>query len=389
MTILFVHSGSDFYGASRSLLRLTSRLVKDGTRVVVMLPYDGPLHEALEGAGVEVRIDPTLTIVTRSNLRGFRDLLLLPFRAVRSVRGLLGVIRAVHPDIVHTNTAIVLTPGVAARLARVPHLWHVRESFGEFGRLWSMFQWFMFAFSSKVICVSDAVRQQFIPYIRERKTLVIHNGIPASEFGPVTEDRIRDFRRTFKLESFLLVGVVGRLKMVRKGQDTFLKAAALLSADHPEARFVLIGSPFPGNESHGTALVALARELGIEDRVVFTGDVADIRAAYAALDVSVLPSEQPEPFGGVVIESMAAGKAVIGTRIGGTCEQIADGESGVLVTPGDPHSLSIAMGRLLGDAEGRDRMGGAGRKRFETLFEFERFYARMVETYHAIAKGVA
>ncbi|MBK7260238.1 MAG: glycosyltransferase family 4 protein [Ignavibacteriae bacterium] len=105
---------------------------------------------------------------------------------------------------------------------------------------------------------------------------------------------------------------------MRKGQDTFLRAAALIAAEHPDVRFVLIGSPFPGNESHGKALSALGRELGIDKQIVFTGDVADIRAAYAALDISVLPSEQPEPFGGVVIESMAAGKPVIGTRIGGT-----------------------------------------------------------------------
>jgi glycosyltransferase involved in cell wall biosynthesis len=381
MTILFVHSGADLYGASRSLLRLSSRLVSEGSRVIVLLPYDGPLHAALVASGVTVLIDSTLALVTRGRVRQMRGGLALLFDLARSVRHLRGVIREFRPDVVHTNTAIILSSGIAARLENLPHLWHVRESFAEFRLLWTIYQWFMYFFASRVICVSEAVRQQFVSFIRHRKTLVIHNGIPSSEFGSVSVDRVQQFRSSYGLEGFFLVGVVGRLKMVRKGQDTFLKAAALLKADYPDVRFVLIGSHFPGNENHTTALLRLGKELGIENRVVYTGDVPDIRAAYAALDISVLPSEQPEPFGGVVIESMAAGKPVIGTMVGGTCEQIEDEETGLLVPPGDPESLARAIRRLLDDDTLRSKFGEAGRLRYEQKFEFELFYKQMEAIY--------
>ncbi|MBK7260239.1 MAG: glycosyltransferase [Ignavibacteriae bacterium] len=133
------------------------------------------------------------------SLPGIRGLA-LPRHSIGASR--TEVIREVRPNVVHSNTAIILTPGIAALVAGVPHIWHVRESFGEFGRLWSVFQWYMFACSTRVICVSDAVRQQFVPFIRERKTTVIHNGIPASEFGTVSDDRIQEFRRTFGLKAF-------------------------------------------------------------------------------------------------------------------------------------------------------------------------------------------
>jgi glycosyltransferase involved in cell wall biosynthesis len=384
MTILYVHSGADLYGASRSLLRLSSRLVSDGNRIVVLLPYDGPLHGELVTSGVSVLIDPTLAVVTRGRLRQIGGILSLMFDLLRSVRHLRGVIREFRPDVVHTNTAIVVSSGIAARLENVPHMWHVRESFVEFGWLWAIYQWFMWLFASRVICVSEAVRQQFVSFIRHRKTLVIHNGVPSSEFCAVSEDRVRKFRRRYGLENFLLVGVVGRLKMVRKGQDTFLKAAALLRADYPDVRFVLIGSHFPGNENHTAALLRLGKTLGIEDKVVYTGDVPDIRAAYAALDISVLPSQQPEPFGGVVIESMASGKPVIGTNIGGTVEQIEDEKTGLLIPPGDPEALSTALRRLLDDPSLRARFGEAGKVRFEQMFEFELFYERIRRIYSEV-----
>jgi glycosyltransferase involved in cell wall biosynthesis len=197
----------------------------------------------------------------------------------------------------------------------------------------------------------------------------------------VSKDRVNQFRAKFKLENNIIVGVVGRLKMVRKGQDTFLRAAALLVKDYPQVQFVLIGSHFPGNENHLVALVDLGRALGIDDRVVYTGEVPDIKAAYAALDVSVLPSEQPEPFGGVVIESMASAKPVIGTRVGGTCEQIEDQKTGLLVPPGDPQALARAIRSLLDDQSLRHKLGEAGRKRFEQMFEFEQFFEQMKWVY--------
>jgi glycosyltransferase involved in cell wall biosynthesis len=129
----------------------------------------------------------------------------------------------------------------------------------------------------------------------------------------------------------------------------------------------------------------LVRELGLQQAAVFTGDVNDVKAAIAALDVMVLPSGQPEPFSGAVLEAMALAKPVVGTRLGGTVEQIDDGVTGLLVPPNEPAAMAAALCRLFGDPALRDRMGQAGRKRFLERFEFEPFYAAMLALYRDVA----
>ncbi len=388
LRILFVHSGVDLYGASRSLLRLASRLVRDGHAVLAVLPGDGPLRVELESNRVEVLVHRRMPVVTRARMRSLRGVLSLLFNIPVSILWLWRVSFRFRADLMHTNTAVILSPGFVARLRGIPHVWHVREFFAEFGKLWGAYQWAMHALADVIVCVSTPVARQFAPRILRKKTLVLHNGFPREEFGEVDEARIGAFRTRFGLGSSRLVGVVGRIKAGRKGQDSFVRAVARLKGRFPDVRYVLIGSPFPGNEDHLERVQALIGELGLTREVVCTGDVADIKAAYASLTISVLPSGLPEPFGGVVIESMAMGKPVVGTRHGGTIEQVDDGMTGLLVPPGDPAALASALAQLLGDPDQARRMGEAGRERFLRLFEFEPFYRKMTDLYARLRSGL-
>lgn len=382
MKILFVHSGSDIYGASRSLLRLASRLVKDGNSVRAILPYEGPLRAELENNGVRVNIHRSLPVVNRENFGGLLKLVLLMCKIPVSLVNLFIVAIKFKPDVIHTNTALILSPGIVSKLAGCFHIWHVREFFEEFPRLWKWYQWYMSIFSDTVICVSNAVAEQFDQHIKAKKIKVVHNGFPSEEFAPVEPMRVNAFRKRFDINGHVTVGVVGRIKFGRKGQDVFVRSIALLKDKFPDVKFLLIGSPFPGNEEHLENLRRLIKELEIEKNVVYTGDVEDIKTAYAALDISVLPSARSEPFGGVVVESMAFGKPVVGTRIGGTVEQIEDGVSGYLIEPNNHIQLASAIEKLLIDPEERKRMGENGLRRYQGLFEFETFYEKVLSLYN-------
>jgi glycosyltransferase involved in cell wall biosynthesis len=382
-----VLGGADLYGASRCALRLARRLRRDGHRVVAVMPHDGPLRGELERGRVEVLIHPDLPVISRQRLRGRVGWAGLLRDCATSVPRLYRVTRAVRPHVIHTNTALILSPGVTARIAGVPHVWHVREFFGEFRGWWRWYQRFMARFADVLVCVSRAVADQYDwPPARDR-AIVVHDGMPREEFSDIGPERVEAFRRQIGVTTEPLVGLVGRIKLVRKGQDVLVRAAARLTERFPEARFVIIGSPFPGNESHLDDLHRLVKELGVEAQVVYVGEAADIKAAEAALDVLVLPSGLPEPFGGVVLEAMALGKPVVATRHGGTCEQVEDGVTGFLVPPGDAVAHAEAIGRLLADAELRRAMGERGRERFLRLFELERHHARMVETFRSLAAG--
>ncbi len=229
--------------------------------------------------------------------------------------------------------------------------------------------------------------QQFRLFGRRDDIVVLHNGFPIDEFSPIGKKRIDAFRSHFQLNGFQLVGVVGRIKFGRKGQDVFIQAVALLRGKYSNVRFLLIGSPFPGNEEHLSMLLELIKQLDLQESIIYTGDVPDIKAAYASLDISVLPSALPEPFGGVVIESMAFAKPVIGTNIGGTREQVEDGVTGFLIEPNDPSDLAEKIDLLLSNAGLRTSMGVNGRKRFLDLFEYELFYKKMMQIYTNLNKG--
>lgn len=379
MNLLLVHAPSDLYGASRSLLRLSRRLRADGHRVTVVLPALGALAPELERAGVTVQCLPGLAVINRRSFHGIRSFQ-FPYRLLASARALARLIRREAIEVVHTNTALLPAPGLAARWCGVPHVWHIRELFTEFFTLWKL-QWrFMKVLADRIIAVSGAVASQF-PVECRGHVRVIHNGIPANEFSGVRSESARHFRRRCGLDEALLVGLPARINLRRKGQGVLLEAAAQLRQRHPHARFLLIGSPFPGNEEHQRELERRIRDRRLEDYVLLTGELSDMRPAYAALDVVTSCSVLPEAFSGVVIEAMAMGKPVVGTAIGGTPEQIEDGVTGFLVRPGDPDELARALDRLLSDAELRRRMGEAGRRRFIELFEFEGFYRRMLAVY--------
>jgi glycosyltransferase involved in cell wall biosynthesis len=377
MRVLFVHDPPDLYGASRSLLRMASRLSADGHRVLVVLPEDGLLATRLRDSGVQVIAHPHLAVLKRKSARNLGGLAQLCWMFALSMVELFRLVGKFQPDLVHSNSAVVLPAGVVARIRGIPHVWHIREIFADFPKLWIFYRWYIAAFSDRIICVSQAVANQFSPRIRARKVVVLHDGVPVDEFPEVPAAKVQAFRHRYNLNGNLLVGLVGRIKIGRKGQDILLDAAARLKPRFPGTRFAFIGSPFPGNEDHLVRLQKLISEKNLEQEVIYTGDVDDVKTAYAAMDISVQSSVLPEAFSGVVVESMAMSKPVIATRGGGTAEQIEEGITGILVNPGDPEQLATALERLHLDASLRVQLGANGRKQFCERFEFEQFYGKL------------
>jgi glycosyltransferase involved in cell wall biosynthesis len=128
-------------------------------------------------------------------------------------------------------------------------------------------------------------------------------------------------------------------------------------------------------------LKELVREKGLEDKVIFTGDIQKPRDVFAAFDVTVVPSVLPEPFGRVVMESMAAGTPVIGSDCGGIPEQIVPGVTGLLFKPGDEKDLAKALDELLGDKTKRLRMSEEGKRHVREKFEDSVVYVRFKEVF--------
>jgi glycosyltransferase involved in cell wall biosynthesis len=380
--ILYVHNSADNYGASRSLVRLLRSLDRERFEPLVMLPGEGPLADRVRGENVSVIVYPPLSVIDRAI---FKSWWLLPFllNIPRSVLGVRAIIRRERIALVHTNTGVILSPGPAARLAGVPHVWHIRDWFQEFRTFWRVHELWMRIFSDRIVAVSEAIAAQFS---NRAKVCVIHNGFDPAEFALDDRGASAAFREKWHLGAGPVVGCVGRIKLQRKGQEILLKAAALVKSRGISAKWLIVGAPFPGNESHLEELRSIARDGGIADAVIFTGEIPDPRPAYAAMDVFVLPSAQPEPFGGVVMEAMCMNRPVIATNIGGSTEQVANGESGFLVPPGDPAALAEKLELLLRDEALRTKFGAAGRRRIDERFTIAGMVGKIVRVYDEVAR---
>ena len=154
------------------------------------------------------------------------------------------------------------------------------------------------------------------------------------------------------------MGIVGRLTPW-KGQDVFLRAFAAAYPDGPEEAVVIGGAMF-GEDDYAAGLRTLTRELGIADRVTFTGFRADVAAEIAELDVLVHASVLPDPLTTVVLEGMAAGIPVVSANAGGHAAFVREGVNGLLHEPGDAVGLAAAL-RRTADPVLRARMGAEGR----------------------------
>ena len=364
------------------LLRTAIRQVKDGHTIIVVLPEDGPLKQRLEDAGVQTEIikyDPTIRKRMFKSIKLFsifmRDMVCTLFVYPK-------LIKKYHVNIIHSNSSQTMTGGYISKICKIPHIYHVRESYAGFGLLGKLYKKYLLNSSDGIVCVSQAMADQFPVKELNRKVVVVHDGFYKEEFTKVPDSQIQSFREKYNINGYILVGLVGRIILQRKGQDVFVQSISLLKDKLKSVKFLIVGACFPGNEYHLEQLMNLIKELDVGKNVILTGELLDMGVVYSSLDISVMASATPEPFGGVTIESMAYGKPVIGTNIGGTPEQIDDDVTGILIPPNDPVAMADAIESLVNNPEKRKEMGKASQNKFEQEFTFDPYYQELNNSYN-------
>jgi glycosyltransferase involved in cell wall biosynthesis len=194
------------------------------------------------------------------------------------------------------------------------------------------------------------------------------------------EDR-QEFYQAFDLQPGCLHLVcVGRLAP-EKGQAFLLEALALLGDQLPELQTVFFGDGPLKEELQGRCA-----QLGLTGRVRFAGQRPDIRRWLPFFDLFVLPSAW-EGLSQALLEAMAAGLPVTATAVGGSPEAVVEGETGLLIAPGDPPALASAITRLAQDPALRQRMGAAGRRRVEAHFDLAKTIKDLGIFYEALLRG--
>ncbi len=376
--VLFVNGTSEISGADISLLEFIHNMDRRAFDPVVVLPFAGPLVQEFHAEKAEVLFVPMS--VLKKTFNPFRlagiVLALIPsaFRLVR-------IIRRYGMTLVHNNSSTVLSGGIAAWVAGVRCVWHVREIVQP--RIVRFFLCSLIhALSDFIIANSEATKRswpkRFWPKIKvvfdNVDTSIFDgrcNGIPLRRelgFGPADP----------------VVGFMGRL-VPMKGADIFLRAVAEVRHTIPEARFLIVGVPVDKYRRHLTKLLALQKELGLEESVKFVFSRRDVPQLLAAMDIVVSASLSAESFGRVIVEAMAMGKPVIATDTGAVPEIINSPEVGVLIEAGDPAAMAQAIASLIVDRPRREQIGAAGRRRvveqfqsLEAVREIEGVYQQLV-----------
>jgi glycosyltransferase involved in cell wall biosynthesis len=341
---------------------------------IVVLPTPGGLADDLEAAGVEVLIRPLS--VLRRELAHPRGLASLAPALARDAATLSALARRRGVGLVHSNTSVVLGGAAVAALARIPHVWHVREIYARFASIWPAYRRLLLT-ARALPCVSQATADQFRGSSR---AVVIHDGLAVdARRAPRAQAR-----RALGLDTQApVIAVLGRISDW-KGQDVLVRALAEPALRQRGAVGLLAGAPWPGAEERRDRLMALAQALGVAERVVLAGFRDDVDNVYGAADIVAVPSTLPDPLPGAAIEAAAAGCAVVASAHGGLPEIIRDGETGRLVRPGDPGALALACAELLDDEQERQRLGSQAARDVRGRFASARQTERIQSLYDAV-----
>jgi glycosyltransferase involved in cell wall biosynthesis len=279
------------------------------------------------------------------------------------------LIRRHKINLVHTNMEVVLQSGLAAKLAGVPSVYHVRgTSFATPRRVCDVTVGAIDRFSDEIIVISNAVANIFHERGIRDKVSVIFNSLNPANFDHVDACATRALRRELSggVEGPLVV-TVGRINP-RKGLECFVKACALIARKHPDVRFAIVGDTADASEEdYLRTLQALANDLAVSDRLKFVPARRNIAELMSAIDIFVMTSVN-EGFGRVIIEAMAARRPVVASEVGGILDIVRDGITGRLVPPEQPYCFAEAISELLSRPELLSKMGGAGRTRVEGCF---------------------
>ena len=345
MKILFYNHTGQASGAERLLLMILTRLDRERFDPVMVCPEDGPLMKL---AAELTTVAPVASLQARftwrvDHLIGYlRSFLLVIHQFRRKVI-------SIKPDLIHANSiraGLVATAATFGLKTRV--VWHLHDLLPRHPLSSVIRASALVSRRTQMIAVSQAVADNFIGrfFPLKKRVQPILNGIDLEKFQPSQTAR-QEIREEFKLDQAdPVIGIVGQLTQ-RKGQLELVRGFAQVLTQIPRATLLIVGAPlFNRDEDYAALLRKTARDLGIAERVLFTGPRSDVAGLMQALDLLVINSTT-EPFGLVAVEAMACGTTMLAAASGGIPEIIEHGRNGWLIPQGDEQALADAVVYLI------------------------------------------
>ena len=410
-------------GAEVALLNIFAavRQAQPEWQLSLITPDDGPLVTRARSLGVECRVlrfsnsvarlgdsgvgGPAGRQVTRLGMFA-RLLLSVPAIAMATLR-LRRALRSINPDIIHTNGFKMHVLGALAKPARTPLIWHIHDYVSPRPLMAQLIKFFCNR-CALIIANSESVKRDIAQVCGDTvKVHTVYNAVDTTEFSPDGDrldlDSLSGLAVNGSREKYVRIGLLATFSRW-KGQDVFLRALSLLPSDISWRAYIIGGAVYQtdGSQFSRAELQSLAQQLGISDRVGFTGFVDQPAGAIRALDIVVHASTQPEPFGLTIVEGMACGRPVIVSNAGGAAELIdlrlmnpdGNGSSAATVTPtqlalshtpGDAKELAARIAELARDEQLRARISSAAKSEVTQRFNGSRLTEELIALYRHAA----
>jgi L-malate glycosyltransferase len=349
-------------GGERAVMKLAALLPQYGYRASILTFSAHPESDALKFSPCPVYLLP---------LRRTYDL-----TALRAALDLRTFLRRQQIRIVQTffESSDLWAGFVTKTMSTAKLIWSRRDMGILRARKHRLAYRLMAGVPDAVFAVSEQVRRYSIEVDRidPARIQTIYSGLNLSDWDTISRPATTSGKHH--------ITTVGNIRCV-KGHDIFIKAAAAIAANFPEASFSIAGDVL--EPEYFAELLALVRDLNLTDRFHFSGSVTDLPQHLSTADIFVLPSRS-EGFSNAILEAMAASLPVVATDVGGNAEAVKDGVSGFLVPPDDPVALVAAISRLLSDPSQAKAMGAAGKILAAENFTTKAMMTRIVSSYNKL-----
>jgi glycosyltransferase involved in cell wall biosynthesis len=354
--ILFIHHVSTFSGGAEKYLNDLVSVLDRRYKVFFISQEPGPLSERLNRLGVFLNFQ---------KFPAFRKIRFFLSKWI-AVRQLIKFCRSQDIHLICSNCYRVTPYGViAARVLKIPSITIIHDFVPE-----KKLKNFYVFDCDLLVTVSKSLSKAWESSFK-REIFTIYNGMDVGKF--IQEANGQSFREESAIPvRNKIVGMVGNFAPV-KNHKLFLEAMKIVAASFSDVTFVIVGDSLGVKNLSLQDLRNEAKKIGLEERVIFTGNRSDVPNLLKSFDILVSPSSH-ESFGRVVMEAMAMGVAVVATDSGGPGEIIEDGLSGIIIPVDDAPRIAEAVLALLRDDQRRKELGAKGHCRIKKHFSLEKTY---------------
>lgn len=374
--ILFIHQSAELYGSDKTLLLLIKHIDKKKFCPVVVLPNNGPLKIELERENIEVYIAPVIKL--HREMFKLQNLIKFLKQYKQGFFVLNHLNNTYQFELVYSNTLAVLLGFLFSRKKGIKHIWHIHEIILSPKIATKIFNFLIRSKSNSfTIYNSIATASFWESSFRKRKNYkVISNGLEIPQEDMLTNEIIDVRNKLLGVNDEIVIALVGRINKW-KGQFILSEAFYNLTKKHTNLKLIFVGSTTDNQLFILKDLTSKIKEYNIENKVKIIPFQSNINKVWSAIDIAVVPSVEPEPFGLVAVEAMLAKKPVIAFNHGGLTEIVKHNSTGFLVEPNNLEELIKAIDMLVIDKDLRLKMGEEGYIRATKEFSIHKYVSNI------------